>query len=142
MEKERRINKRLLSYWNELKEQGGNVPLEELLQPEDIDDVWENCFVINAKTGKYIHIGKNIAALNEGQSLIGNDLYTNLISLEESNILSIVKEVVKTKAPIMQESEMVNKYGVAVKYRRCLLPLAGKNGKIERVFGGMRWKTV
>jgi len=138
---ERRINKRVLSYWKDLQEINGAIPPEASVSPDELQDIWGNCFIINTKNGKYSFQGDNIIALSGGQSLIGKDIYNNLICPDNSNISSIVKEVVNTKSPISQESQIMNKYGVPVKFRRCFVPLSDSEGNICYVLGGIRWKA-
>lgn len=139
MSKEKRINKRLLAYWNSLKEPGNDVPKKAALNPEDIADVWDNCFILDARTGKYSFLGKNIMAICEGQSLLVKDLYSNLLCPVSSTIPSIIKEVAQTRQPISQESQYINPYNATIKYRRCFLPMADKSEKVRYVLGAMRW---
>lgn len=138
---EKRINKRLLTYWNNLKKSSNDIPYEDSINPEEIEDLWSNCFVINANSHKYSYMGKNIIAIQEGKSVIGKDVYATLICQNDSNVASIINEVVSSKAPLTQDSQFENRYGVTIKYRRCFLPLADESGNVSYILGGIRWKT-
>jgi hypothetical protein len=141
MSKEKRLNKQLLSYWNQLKTAENLAPLKNSLNPDDISELWDNCFLIDTKTKKYTHLGENLLAMSNGKSVIAKDVYESVICTEKSNILSIVEEVIHSGQPIVQDSSFESKYGITVKYRRCFLPLLNEKNEIAHILGGARWKS-
>ncbi len=141
---EKRINKKLLSYWQDLKGDNDDFPAEARLNPEDLQDVWDNCFLIKINEDgqyKFNYLGKAIISAQNGESLVGRDVYSSIICLNDGDLTAILNEVIRTRKPVSQESEFVNKYGITVKFRRCLLPLKSNAEKIEYILGGVRWKS-
>ncbi len=141
MNSERRIHKQLLNYWKELGKDG-RIPLESDLNPEELKDVWDNCFIINTKNGKYSYLGKNLLAINEGKGILAKSIYDNFVCPKNSNLPSVVKHVVQSKEPVIQESVLESQYGVKVKYRRCFLPLSDSSNDVAYILGGFRWKSL
>lgn len=145
MQKERRINKRLLSYWKDLISNNMNgLPSEQDINPDNIDDIWDNCFLISFKNNKfkYDYLGKALIDIEKGSSQLSKAIYNELVNPDESNIISIVKEVITSKNSISQESEITNQYGMVVKYRRCFVPLTDEKGNVNYVLGGIRWSAA
>ena len=141
MSKEKRLSKKLLAYWSQLKTAENVAPFEKSLNPDDISELWDNCFLIDTKTQKYSYLGENLVAMGNGKSVIAKDVYESVICTVKSNILSISDEVIHSGLPIVQDSSFESKYGITVKYRRCFLPLLNEKNEIAYVLGGTRWKS-
>ena len=138
---ERRINLRLLSYWEKLR-RDRPMPAPEELNPDDLPDLWPSCFIIGfpepgKKTCHYDHLGQFIVdAYNNG--LIRGDSGV-MVSPSPQKTIEQFSQVIETCKPLVQEGEFINHNEKIVKYRQCLLPL-GRDGQIEAVFGGMSFK--
>jgi len=139
---EKRINKNLLKYWEKLFNANGCIPHKSSVNPEEINDIWSNCFIMDANKIDYDFLGKDVKAIKEGNSLVVKDIYNSLLCPDNSNIKYIVKEVLTSKAPVSHDSSFKNPYGLTIKYRRCFLPLRGDNDDISYVLGCLRWKST
>lgn len=140
---ENRMTNKLVDYWNELKGDR-DFPSELDINPSDIANIWDNCFLI--KNEKASGDGDGYKYTFLGQGLI--NAYGDDISQEEVNILvqpnkarfiEKVEETIETKKPVVDESEFVNAHSVLIKYRKIYLPL-GEDDDVTHVMGGMRWK--
>lgn len=136
---ERRITLRLLSYWEKLR-RDREMPSEWELNPEDIGDLWDNCFLVHTKDlhrpdYRFSYVGPAILRAFHGDSVMNrNDNHPHSESLLEH-----YTRIMNTLKPVVEEGQFVNSQGQVVKYRQCLVPL-GNNGKVEAIFGGMRYK--
>ena len=139
---ERRITLRLVAYWEKMRN-GRPMPTENDINPEDIEDLWDYCFLIHvADLDKpdygYIYLGDAIiSAYQEGLS--AEDL-GGIVSLHPSKLARSYHKVISSQRPVIEEGEFPNLAGNIVKYRQCLLPLGGNN-KVDAIFGGMRYKV-
>ncbi len=139
---ERRITLRLLSYWEKIRDTR-EMPTENDINPDDIGDLWDYCFLIHvADLSKpdysYIYLGDAIiAAYQEGLSEADPG---GVVSLRPSKLAKSYHKVIATGKPAIEEGEFPNLAGHTVKYRQCLLPL-GEYGKVDAIFGGMRFKV-
>jgi hypothetical protein len=138
---ERRITLRLLAYWEKLRA-GRAMPSKDDIKSEDLHDLWENCFIVQVPTHRqtdfnYTHLGDAIR-----RAYLGGELDEDVKKLASLNAawLEESHEQLQDKCePLVQEGEFRNFYNEIIRYRQCLLPL-GENGKIEAIFGGMRYK--
>lgn len=142
---EQRITRRLLSYWHECKNAEGELPLETLINPDDLHDIWDDCFLasvsFDAKHGyhfRYNYIGPSIVTVY-GNDTIGADIQTSLLSPSREHITDIFETVVETKKPIIDESEFMTTQKVLVRYRQCVLPFGNAQNTVTCLLGGMRW---
>lgn len=139
---ERRITLRLLAYWERIR-RDRQMPTEEDINPEDIRDLWDNCFLVHtADLGKpdynYTYMGE---ALNEAYcfGLSESDKEFLPVSPHADHLTAHYSKVIESCKPIVDEGEFRNLHNHKVLYRQCLLPL-GENGKVVAIFGGMRFK--
>lgn len=137
-----RLGDALETYWRSLKGHR-EFPTEAEIDPSEIKNFWDNCFLINVTEGDH-DSGYKYAYL--GQGLI--DAYGDDFTKEEVNVLvepnrqriiEKVEETVETRAPVYDEGEFTNAAGVNVRYRKVFLPL-GDRELVEYVLGGIRWK--
>lgn len=139
---ERRITLRLLAYWEKLR---GDRPMprEEDINPDDIADLWDSCFLIHVKDliqqdYNYTYLGQAIIdAYTSGFS--ADDPNEGLVSPNAGKLAHSYARVIATMKPVLEEGEFKNAHNDTVKYRQCLLPL-GDDGEIKAIFGGMRFK--
>lgn len=138
---ERRITIRLLAYWERLRGKR-DMPTEEDIDPDDLQDLWDNCFLIHVKDlskpdYNYTYLGT--AIIEAYRSGLSESDPGRLISPNADKLAHSYSEIVKTGKPVIEEDEFRNLHNDIVKYRQCLLPL-GHNGTVDAIFGGMRFK--
>ena len=138
---ERRITLRLLAYWEKLRE-GRAMPSENDVNPEDISDLWDSCFMVQVRdlaqaACKYSYLGTAIIEAYLGDL---KDNETNpVFSLDAKKLRRGYNRVIESRRPVLEEGEFHNLRGDLVRYRQCLMPL-GQGDKVEAIFGGMRCK--
>ncbi|MDX1975419.1 MAG: PAS domain-containing protein [Rickettsiales bacterium] len=138
---ERRITLRLLSYW-EKQRRGRDMPTEQDIDPQDVRDLWPNCFIVHVEDlGKadyqYSFLGEAIARAYQGNLLDGS---TTLVGTPYADRLNACySEVIINRKPLIDEGEFRNIHQETIKYRQCLLPLGDEDG-VTAIFGGMRYK--
>lgn len=140
---ERRLTLRLLAYWEKLR-RGRPMPTEQDINPEDIADLWDNCFLVHAADlskpdYNYTYLGENISEAYKA-GLSEKDDENSMCSPNASKMAKGLAKVTATGKPLLEEGEFPNLHNETVKYRQCLLPL-GENGKVVAIFGGMRFKV-
>ena len=139
---ERRINLRLLSYWEKLRE-GRGMPAPEDINPDDLRDLWDSCFIIcvtepGKAESKYTYLGQFIVDAYEQGTTHGSS--GSMISLNPDQSSTTFAKVLDSGKPLLEEGEFTNHNHKIVKYRQCVLPL-GRDGSIEAIFGGMNFKV-
>lgn len=140
---ERRITLRLLSYW-EKKRSGTPMPTEASIDPADIADLWEYCFMAHTKDiGKagynFTYLGKAIEEVyREG---LESALEQGPVFPELETLAACYRQVIDRKQPLVTEGEITNPHGDTFKYRQVLLPL-GDGTQVKAVFGGMRFLRI
>lgn len=140
---ERRITLRLLSYW-ERKRAGRDMPTEIDINPADIADLWEYCFLIHARdvaaSGlQFTYIGLAIEEMYRFG--LPKDDERDSLHPQLSLLVPAYNEVVAKKAPHISEWELSNPHGDKLLTRQVLLPL-GENGRVDAVFGGLRFLKI
>lgn len=138
---ERRITLRLLAYWEKLRGER-DMPTEEDIDPDDIQDLWDSCFLIHVKDlakpdYNYTYLGQ--AIIDAYRYGLSDDEETGLISPNAGKLANGYNQVVITAKPLLEEGEFRNLNNQIVKYRQCLLPL-GEEQRVKAIFGGMRFK--
>lgn len=138
---ERRVTLRLLSYWEKLRA-GRAMPSEQDIDPEDLPDLWDSCFLlhvadINKPDYNYTYLGSAIADAYQHGLVHGTN--SGIVSPNAKDLGASLSKVVSTCKPLMEEGEFLNLHQDVVKFRQCLLPL-GTDGNIEAIFGGMTFK--
>lgn len=139
---ERRLTLQLLSYWERIR---GNraMPLESDINPDELSELWDDCFLIHESSMKqddynFVYLGNNIRmAISGGTDPLGVETSANL---NIKRLLPGISRVMNNMTPVIEEGELANDLNQLVKYRQCMLPL-GENNKVLAVFGGMRCKV-
>ncbi len=140
---ERRITLRLVAYWERVR---GNkvMPCEADINPDDIEDLWDDCFLVHAQDllqpdYNYTYLGTNVAYMYaEG---IKNGGIDSLENFNASKLSKGYQKVIDTKKPVLEEGGLTNALGRTVLYRQCLLPL-GNGDSVEAILGGIRYKII
>jgi hypothetical protein len=138
---ERRITLRLLAYWEKMRA-GRPMPSEKDIRPGDVQDLWDNCFLIQVanppRKSDYKHLGDAIRRAYLGGDLEDHD--PRLISMDPAELEAHYERIITTKEPVVDEGEFRNPFNETIRYRQCLLPL-GENGRVKAIFGGMRFRV-
>ena len=137
-----RINERLNAYWDSLRG-SRTMPNERDISIEDLKDLWQYCFLISVKEGKfsYSYLGEQLVEAY-GDDFTGKEIAETLLYPHPESLVKTFTEVAKSAAPQIDESEFTNSRGATVKYRSCVLPLAGNDeGSVAFLLGGMKWKA-
>lgn len=137
-----RIYEVLEQQWESLRGDRA-MPNESDINPEALKNVWDSCFLVLPRPGgfAYSHLGRALVDAY-GDDLAGREITEKLVYPHPPSLLKTFGEVVRTGAPVTDESEFVNSRGVRIKYRSCVLPLghAGREG-VQFLLGGMKWKA-
>ena len=142
---ERRMTVNLINYWNEIRKDR-LFPSEKLINPEDIPDIWEHCYLIqvndlhNRQKADFTYLGSSIIKSYHDSFSEQNDV-ADIISPKSSRLAQNFKLVIDNKKPIMQSGEFVNNLGHRIRFRQCLLPLGDTDNKVEAVFGCVGFKV-
>lgn len=136
---ERRLTHRLVGYWERVRA-GRIMPSETDINPDDLAELWDDCFLVHTSDLKmedynYIYLGVNIAHMYQ-DGVKGDLEHFNASKLSKS-----FQKVIDTKKPVLEEGGIVNASGRTVLFRQCLLPL-GKNNEVEAILGGIRYKLI
>ena len=138
----KRITTIIIEHWNLVR--GDNfIPSEQDLDADILESLLDNCFLIKATELRssghhdYVYIGQNIVSAYGSNVTHPKDSH-DIDPLSHKNKFA---EVIKTRTPVMDEGEFVNKDGHLVKYRQCLVPLGRDGRTVESIFGGMRFKV-
>lgn len=139
---ERRLTVRLLSYWERLRN-GRLMPIEADIDPEQLADLWDYCFLIHTKDlGKedynFTYLGDAIIKAYHGGLSAAE--CNGLLAPNAQTLAQGYQQVLNTHLPLVEEGEFHDPIGQIVKYRQCLLPL-GEQDAVTAIFGGMRFKV-
>lgn len=140
---ERRRNLRLLRYWEELR--GERLfPCETAIDPNDIADMWENCFLLQVRDIEQVE-DYNFTYLGGGiieayaDGLLNKDK-GRLLSPNARKLSHHFEDVIRSKKPYMEDDAFTSARGNHIVYRQCILPLGPTDDKVEALFGGMFFK--
>jgi hypothetical protein len=138
-----RINQRLEDYW-ERQRKGKAFPSEGDINPDDLGDVWEHCYLINVigegKSFKYSYMGRALIDAY-GDDVTNEEVGPHLLRPTRPHLFRQFSQVVKTCAPVMDEGEFVNRQHHHIRYRCCMLPLGRAPHTVSYILGGMKWKA-
>lgn len=141
---EHRIHIRLREYWNTLRK-GLQFPAESLVNPDDLADIWDSCFLISLddvtrRLGyRYSYMGNDLLVAYGGDP--NHEGSTNqIIASPNGTMIAKFDEVQEKRCPVIDESEFVNSREIPIRYRSCILPLGLPNGEMTHLIGCMRWK--
>jgi hypothetical protein len=143
---ERRINRKLVSYWEGIRG-ARDLPEEADVDIAALADIWEHCFLLEVADVKgtkghncrFSYLGQAIIEAY-GDDLTGRNIYDSLLATNNPEFLEKLDKVLASKMPIVEENTFMNLKNLTIHYRQCFLPL-GKEGKVTHVLGGMRWRV-
>lgn len=140
---ERRLTQRLHRYWS-AKCDGRPFPCENDIDPDELAHDWESCFlvqvrdIVNVQDYNYTFLGSKIMEAYRGN--LKDDHNEFMVGPNAHKVSKSFGRVLATRAPVMEEGELVTLSGHLVKYRQCMLPLGTPEGVLEAVFGGLSFK--
>ena len=138
---ERRLANRLLSYW-EGKRRGRTFPALADIREGEIAELWPWCFVLDVKESQsfpyFQYLGRELGRYS-GVFLSGERDWT-LTLLDKAT--AGFAEVLKRRAPVLIESEIVRYDKKKLLFRTVLLPLSDDQANIDYVLGAANGKLV
>lgn len=144
MGKHQRITEQLQDYWNGLRT-GNGLPREAQIDPDALEDIWPFCFLVKVESrdGKplfrYSYLGASlIDAFGED---VTNEEVSALMDASNPPLVRQLANVAKDADPHMEDNEFTNRRGIIIKYRSVLLPVAGEDGTVQYILGGMKWRA-
>ncbi|MEM7224002.1 MAG: PAS domain-containing protein [Pseudomonadota bacterium] len=141
---ERRLNMRLMGYWQELRA-GASCPTAARFDPSDIADVWDHCFSLSqsdkGKDWVFRHIGPALAKESglKCDYATSSQIPSGSLLHHMLQRLSVFDEGLQ---PIVNSGAFKTAEGRDCLYRAILLPFVGGSAKVELVVGGARCKPV
>ena len=142
----RRINERIHQYWEDKKD-GRAMPLEADIDPDEISDIWDSCFLVHVESGKddqefkYTYLGQSLIEAY-GDDLNNKEVCEKLVYPSSMSLVHKFKEVITEQKPVIEDSEFTNTKGMLIKFRSCMLPLGkDSDSDVQYVIGGMKWKA-
>lgn len=124
---ERRLGLRLLAYW-EKRRQLRAMPQEADILPEDLNDFWNDCFMVSLSGPDGVYNLRYRGARIDAQWPLADAFAASVAIVKDKCI------------PLLEEGAFRNSRGEIVKYRQCLLPL-GDEATVTAIFGGVRFKA-
>jgi len=140
-----RCHDQLLNYWKKICK-GREFPHESDIDPEEIADIWDYCFLISLddvvkRIGyRYSYMGAALVGAF-GDDASNPDMALRLLSSTRVPNIKKIDEVLNEKHPVIDEGEFVNSHHMNVRYRTCIVPLGYDDGQVSHLFGVMRWKA-
>jgi hypothetical protein len=140
---ERRLTGRLLHYWRQ-KSIGKPFPSEHDLDPDALGQDWDHCFLVQVRDIEhvqdynYTYLGRNI--MEAYRDRLHDEHNAFMIGPNASMVSKSFGRVMITRAPVLEEGELVTISGRIVKYRQCMLPVGRQDGVLEAIFGGLSFK--
>lgn len=142
---EKRITIRLKQYWDLLREERA-FPSEKEINQEDIQSIWDNCFIVKADNSckkedyQYKYLGTNII-IASGEDLTGRKVCA-LNAPEAGHLANKYEKVLATKRPVIDEGSITLSKREVVQYRQILLPLGDDGINITSILGGMSYRII
>ena len=138
---EKRAIKILFAYWNQLRNNRAFPQIEEI-EPEEIRDIWHNCFIIEVRNDtdnqKYncIYIGERAMELYQSNIKVYAESQNIKLFFPQviENLFDYLESIIENQEPIIDESETESADGNYIKIRQCLLPI-GKNNEVTHIIG-------
>ncbi len=141
---ERRKGNQLLNYWNILRA-GRRFPQEDELDPEALEGLWSNCFLIQRRDIEqvpyynYSYMGENIIQAYEHGEL--GSLIPGLAAMDPAHLATEYQTVIATGEPLLAEGEIPLENSTFLRFRQCLVPLGHDEEEISAILGIMSFRT-
>jgi hypothetical protein len=142
---ERRLGLRLLRYWQE-KRGLRFMPIENDLDPEELGEDWEYCFLLqardvaNVEDYNFTYLGSKIMKAYFDKAIDAHNQF--MVGPNAFRLSKHFVQVLESKSPVLDEGEFDTLHGRRVLYRQVLLPLGTKDNQVEAIFGAMNYKII
>lgn len=141
---ERRMVFRLLSYWRQLTADDA-IPSLDRLQPEDIPDIWPDCYVLDPVGHQHDPIFRFVGA--DLASHVDIDLVgRNISDVPENTLVQVavryVPEVLRKGVPISRSGEFLRDDGSRVLYRSIVLPMSEEGAPLRLLLGAANCRVI
>jgi len=149
MHQDKRLTKRLISYWENLRKQDV-LPGWNKFNPAALADIMGQCCMWkveisdknnNSQLYTYEYIGEDVQKAL-GRDLTGKIFSPNVRPFPAARIVKRINEIVESKNPILDEGNFVNEKNKTIKFRSCLLPFGTKEGEVTNVLLGLSWIEI
>lgn len=141
--KERRIAGKLNRYWSKLSD-AKSFPAEEKINPNEIPDMWDYCFIVKADNSckkhdfAYKYLGQNIKNAYRGE--LNRLSIEALVNLDPGHLEKEYEKVLAWKRPVISNSETTIGIDKILKFRQILLPLGDDGININAILGCMSFR--
>jgi hypothetical protein len=143
LDDERRLNERLLNYWQSLRGERP-FPSEDELDLDALEPIWEECFVLQArdvrlKTGyNFTFLGSTIQRAYQS-GLIPYAL-PGVVAPEASHLSVEFERMFVQPEPLSSEGEYALPEGVTLRYRQVIVPLSHGGPTVEALLGRLGFR--
>lgn len=145
---EHRLTYRLHKYWNLLR-RNHRVPRFAMFNPLAISDLWGNCILLqvlprasgHAPVLTFAEIGEKLRSIYQ-DSMEGETFSVLHTHFQGARIVRRVQEVILSGEWMLDEGVFVSESHKVVKFRSCLMPFCGKDGRITHVVIGLTWREA
>ncbi len=143
---EHRMAERLITYWNNLRKEAP-MPDYAHFNASAIADIWQQCILftvapeVDSKPHvlNFYQIGDQLRGIY-GSDMLGQSFNTAQRHFQGAAVVRRVEQIIATPAPLSDVGQFINEKSKVVKYRSCLLPFGGRDGKVSHVVAGLSWR--
>lgn len=138
-----RLTTTLKQYWDKVRKDSP-FPIEALLDPKDVPDIWDSCFIVDANNQTkedgyfYKYMGNMIRQAYRGE--LSDIEFDRVVNTQASHLAREYEKVLAMKIPIYYEGEITISEKRVMKYRQILLPLGKDRINIQSIVGGFSYK--
>ena len=131
---QRRLTWRLLNYWERVRGDRDFPSLSDV-KPEDIEDIWPYCFILDVKDHSefpyFRYLGRSFAKYS-GVFLRGNHELSHTLM---KKAVCHYREAVGRGAPVLVEEELTQFDNRKLQFRSVLLPLSEDQESVSYLLG-------
>lgn len=140
------INYILHQYWEQLCKKSESLPNIEEIIPDDIMEIWKNCFILQINTSSnqikysYKYLGDKIIRAYK-EDLDSEYDSPPIISEDPETLAELFEEIIYNQNPIIEDNKILYSDRGIIKYSQCILPLK-PNGDIYTMIGAMKHRML
>jgi hypothetical protein len=141
--KRERLTTTLKQYWDKVRKDNP-FPIEALLDPKEVPDIWDSCFIVDANNETkedgyfYKYMGNMISQAYRSE--LSDIELDRVVNTQASHLAREYEKVLAMKIPIYYEGEIKISEKRVMKYRQILLPLGKDSINIQSIVGGFSYK--
>jgi len=142
---ERRLSKKMVSYWHTLHNKANALPKVVAYSHGAVEGTWPYCIQISAKkepnvtTYVYEYVGKEIVKML-GKNPVGKQITTKVEFIPAGTMINKIGYVLEHPQPTIHEGQFSNKEGAQIKYRSCILPFSDNGESVTHFIIGISWQ--